>query len=512
MPVSLTRPNNNSTALSSFEPVSEGDILKILKLSTTKSCNLDPIPTALVKECADILVTPITNIINYSLREGSFPNCFKTACVTPLFKKPNLDRNLLKHYRPVSDLSFISKLIEKVVAKQLNNYIDSEGLSNVNQSAYRRLHSTESALLKIQNDIAASMDTGKAVVALTLLDLSAAFDTIDHDILFNSLRDRFGVDGTVLRWIKSYLSNRKQKVKLGTCNSFSDAFSLPYGVPQGSVLGPLLFTLYTTPLSNIISNFNVTHHLYADDTQIYVALDDRNFDSSFAELTECLTCVQNWMAGVKLKLNPKKTEFIIIGDRQARESFINKFPTQLLGNSISPTDTVKNLGVIFDSGNTFTSHITNMCRAYYYHLKDLRCIRKFPSVDTAALLANSMISSRLDYCNSLLYGISKYNVAKLQKIQNALCRIVFRLDRTSRVTPFLQKLHWLPITCHILFKYNLITFKAIKFSQTIYLSSLIKTSCLSRGNCLSLSSVSHKKAIGRRGFAIASPTKWNRLP
>ena len=139
-----------------------------------------------------------------------------------------------------------------------------------------RLHSTESALLKIQNDIAASMDSGKAV-ALTLLDLSAVFDTIDHYILFNSLRDWFGVDGTVLNWIKSYLSNHKQKVKLG--NSFSDAFSLSYAVPQGS-------------------------------------------DSSFAELTECLTCVQNWMAGVKLKLNPEKTEFIIIGDRQARESLI----------------------------------------------------------------------------------------------------------------------------------------------------------------------------------------------
>ena len=149
-----------------------------------------------------------------------------------------------------------------------------------------------------------------------------------------------------------------------------------------------------------------------------------------------------------------------------------------------------------------------MCRACY-HLKDLRRICKFLSVETAALLANSMISSRLDYCNSLLYGVSKCNVAKLQKIQNALCRIVFRLDRTSHVTPCLQILHWLPITYHILFKYNLITFKAIKFSQPIYLSSLIKTSCLTRG--LSLSSVSHKKAIGRRGFAMASPTEWNRL-
>ena len=141
---------------------------------------------------------------------------------------------------------------------------------------------------------------------------------------------------------------------------------------------------------------------------------------------------------MKHKLNPEKNEFIIIGYRQARESLINKFPTKLLGNSISPTDTVKNLGVTFVSGNTFTSHITSMCCVCYYHLKDLRCICKFLNVETSALLANSMICSRFNYCNSLLYGVSKYKFAKHQKIQNALCRIVFRLDRTSHVTPFFK--------------------------------------------------------------------------
>ena len=180
------------------------------------------------------------------------------AYVTTLQKKPSLDRNILKNYRPMSNLSFISKLIEKVVAKQLNEFILHEGL------------------LKIQNDIALSVDSGKAV-ALTLLDLSAAFDTIDHSLLYDCLHDWFGLDGTVLSWIKSYLSNRKQKIKIG--DSLFEAVILPFGVPQGSVLGPLLFTLYTSPLSQVISKFNVTHHLYADDTQIYLAVDSRNFDS-----------------------------------------------------------------------------------------------------------------------------------------------------------------------------------------------------------------------------------------
>ena len=161
--------------------MSEEDLLKILKSSASKYSDLDPIPTSLVKECADILITPITKIINYSIKEGSFPKCFKIAYVTPLQKNPSLDRNIPQNYRPVSNLSFISKLIEKVVAKQLNEFISREGLLNVNQSAYKSSHSTETALLKIQNDIALSVDSGKAV-ALTLLDLSAAFDTIDHSL------------------------------------------------------------------------------------------------------------------------------------------------------------------------------------------------------------------------------------------------------------------------------------------------------------------------------------------
>ena len=181
-----------------------------------------------------------------------------------------------------------------------------------------------------------------------------------------------------------------------------------------------------------------TSKYYADDTQIYLALDHRNFDSSFAELTGCLPCVQNWMAGVKLKLNPKKTEFIIIGDRQARESLIKKFPTQLLGNSISPTDTVKNLGVTFDSGNTFTSHITNICRTCYYHLKNLRRISKFLSVETAALLANSMINRRLDYCNFQFYGVSKYTVGKLQKFKMPFVELFLDLIELAISLPFFK--------------------------------------------------------------------------
>ena len=178
----------------------------------------------------------------------------------------------------------------------------------------------------------------------------------------------------------------------------------------------------------------------------------------------------------------------------------------------SPSSEAKNLGVIFDSEHSFDKHIASVCRACYYHLRDLRRIRKYLSTDTAIMVANAMVSSRLDYCNSLLYGVSKFNIAKLQRVQNALCRVVFRLDRMSHVTPFLEKLHWLPIQYRILFKYNLLVFKAINFSKSPYLSDLIKSSSLTRGNRLSVSSIRPRKHIGRRAFAVAAPFEWNRLP
>ena len=229
----------------------------------------------------------------------------------------------------------ILKLIEKAVANQLNSYINKEGLSNLNQSAYKRLHSTETALLKIQNNIAASMDSGKAV-ALTLLDLSAAFDTIDHTILFNCLRDWFGVDGTVLMWIKSYLTNRRQKVKLG--NSFSDAFSLPYGVPQGSVLGPLLFTLYTTPLSHIISSFNVTHHLYADDTQIYFSwhlIPGTLIPVLLSSLSVLRVFKNGWMVSDGNLIQRRQNLSSLATDRPGSQSCKN-FPSSFLENQSPP--------------------------------------------------------------------------------------------------------------------------------------------------------------------------------
>ena len=196
-----------------FERASEDEIKKLILSSSSKSCDLVPIPTSVLKNCLDLLITPITDIINISMETSTFPQNFKEAHVGPLLKKISLPKNELKNYKPVSNLSFIYKILEKIVANRPQAHIKNNHLSNPLQSAYRKHHSTESALLKVQSDIIISMDKGE-VTALTLLDLSDAFDTIDHATLTDRLSDWYGISVQAQIWFSSYLQNRHQSVKI----------------------------------------------------------------------------------------------------------------------------------------------------------------------------------------------------------------------------------------------------------------------------------------------------------
>ena len=250
----------------------------------------------------DLLLSTITRIVNLSLETSIFPSQFKSAVVKPLLKKATLDSENLKNYRPVSNLPFVSKIIEKIVASRLNEYMDKHNLSVKYQSAYKKFHGTETALLKVQNDILRTLDNKNAVF-LVLLDLSAAFDTIDHNILLSRLESN-GVKGPALQWISSYLSCSNQAVCIGS--TMSSPVDLPFGVPQGSVLGPLFFTIYASPVVNIACNHDINVHTYADDTQLYLSFDvnEQNEEElARRRIQHCISNIKSWMSINKLKLN-----------------------------------------------------------------------------------------------------------------------------------------------------------------------------------------------------------------
>ena len=408
------------------------------------------------------------------------------------------------------------------MAAQIRSHMDSHDLCNTFQSAYKVGHSTKTALLCIKNEIHLALSKGMPT-ALVLLDLSAAFDTIDHDTLLSCLSARFGFAGSALKWFRSYLQDRFQSVKIGS--SLLNLFKLKFGVPQGYVLGPLLFSLYTTPLGQVIRKYTgVKYHFYADDTQLFIHLSPDDSLKSFDRLKSCLNDIQVWMSENKLKLNPDKTEFIVFGAKDRYKWLSDSFPVNILGNCLSPTDVVRNLGVLFDAKFCFTNHVNSVIKSCFISLRDLHRIRRFLSVDTSVVIANALVSSRLDYCNSLFRSLSSRNATRLQYVQNALARFVTGASKYTHITSTLRTLHWLPIRQRIIFKTLVLVYKYLTTGQPKYFApylSLYKSAMNTRrSNPKNLflqvphycASIHKSKVHFNNSFSYDAPKLWNDLP
>ena len=444
------------------------------------------------------------------------PKSLKTALIRPLLKKTGLDSDILKKYRPVSNLTFISKVIEKVISGRLNEHLINNSLFDPLQSAYRDKHSTETALIKVQNDILSALDAGSSAILL-MLDLSAAFDTIDHDILLSRLCNVYGITGNALDWFKSYLTGRIQRVVIE--DSVSVDQELDFGVPRGSVLGPRIYCMYTKPVSDIIQRHGLSHHSYADDTQLYMTMDHSNNDwrDGLARIELCVSEIREWMNQNMLKLNDDKTELIVFASKYKQDLY-NDLSITIGDTVVDCSSQVRDLGVIFDRVLSLRQHVSYTSRACRFHLRNISRIRKYIPQDISIVLIKSLVMSRLDYSNGLLYGLPKYTVSGLQAVQNSAARIVTqeRLRDHDSMSRALMELHWLPVDKRIEHKLLLYTYKALHGLAPGYLCKLVvpyeprRVLRSAESNLLTVPPGKSGK-YGSRSFVRASANLWNSL-
>ena len=508
-------PPRVDTALRAFKLLSSEDIAGAIRTLPDVSSAADPMPTFVLKQVADLLLPFIEELFNRSLTVGHFPVNFRDAFITPIVKKPGMDASDVRSYRPISNLSVLSKLLERLVARQLTCYLNAANLLPQLQSGFRSAHSTETAIFRVLSDLLQAVDRGDVAV-LVLLDLSAAFDTVDHEILLQRLDTTFGLRGSVLDWFRSYLSDRSQYVRCGPCRSATSR--LTCGVPQGSVLGPILFIMYTADLIALVEKHDLSAHLYADDTQLYGWCHPGAVDGLSTSVSTCLADVSGWMRANRLCLNPDKTEVLWCTTNRRQ----HQLPTSALlvdGASVTPVKTVRDLGVFVDSDLGMRSQVQRTVSSCFAALRQLRQLRRSVPPTTLRTLVAALVTNRLDYANSVLVGLPAYLARRLQSVLNSAARLILHLRSSDHITNALISLHWLRVMERITFKTAVLMFKVLHGSAPQYLGPFARVADhpgrqgLRSATSQKLLVPVHKLAtVGSRAFPVAGAKVWNKLP
>ena len=499
--------DTNVTPLLEFEPTCISELEDIIKESGINCSPNDVLPQDLVKDNITSLLHVWVDLVNQSLSSGSMDGV-KLADVIPLVKDESQDPNLLKNYRPVSNLTFLGKLIERVVLRRLNEHLSRNNLHCQEQFAYKKHHSTETLLIKIVNDVLIAADEKTATVVM-LLDLSAAFDTVDHNLLLRILRQEIGIRGTALSWFTSFLKGRCQRIRLG--KSVSETITIRFGVPQGSVLGPVLFNIYIRSLYRCVKESGFSIIGYADDHQIMKSFKPSDQVKILSnQLRNCFLRIKNWMSQYYLQLNDSKTQLIVFGPKKV----LNEI--ELHGVEIAPNTlvmfvpTVKNLGLVMDNRLVFDKQIVNLKKKCFHTLRNIRKIRFLLSPNQIKIIVNSLVVSCLDYCNGLYFGIGEKLLHQLQLLQNAAAKAVTGKYKHDHLDDDLIKLHWLDVKKRIVFKILLLSHKSLLGLAPTYLQDMFKYA--HHGHSLKLIVPSCNSKFGDRSFSVVAPKIYNRLP
>jgi len=407
-----------------LNPTDTVEIMSIIDSLGSESSGPYSIPTEILKLLKPNLCHPLAAIINMSFVTGVYPDQLKTAKVIPVFKKG--DKLLVSNYRPISLLSNLNKIYEKIVYKRLYSFLNIHNCIYELQFGFRAGHSTNHALISLTEKVRVALDTGHFACGI-FVDFQKAFDTVDHEILLKKL-EHYGVRHTANKWFRSYLTNRTQYTSI---NGFdSSKKPMKYGVPQGSVLGPLLFLIYINDLNKAVKN-SITHH-FADDTSLlYVGKSIKNIQK---RVNLDLKFLCQWLNASKISLNASKTELLIFRDPRKKINFDVKIKVE--GKKIIPSKFVKYLGIYIDNHLSWHQQENNM-RTRLARAAGMLCkIRHYVSFETLRMVYFGIFSSILTY-GAQIWGQHNRIVKSLQKLQNRAIRFMnFQPFRASAIPLF----------------------------------------------------------------------------
>lgn len=491
-----------------FQAVSTRDVQRVvMSFPSDKAPGYDKIPMSVIKDALPCILPILTLIVNRSLLSSVFPIAWKTSEVVPLPKDG--DHEMANNNRPVSLLPAASKICERIALNQLTSYMNKNNRLTEHQSGNKAMHSCETLNVFMTDKVLEAMDS-KQLMLMVLLDLSKAFDSLEHDTLLAKLHS-LGLSHSALEWFRSYLSERSQYVRIGS--EVSGLESITFGVPQGSILGPALFNIYLNDLPTI-PHFGSLES-YVDDSKLYLSFPVKDVNTIVQQINEDLSLIASWCCHNHLLINPDKTKLLIMGTRQMLQKLPNCHIT-ILGKEIAPSTSARDLGVQVDATLSYDEHITNITSTCMASLCQINRIKHLLDSRTLENVITSLVFSKLYFCSTVWANTSKTNVQKLQKIQNFAARIVTGTRKYDHITPVLNDLRWLSVSAMLAFYDAILTFKCLKGIAPKYLSSRFKTRAHVHGkntrNKKKLDIPAFSTAAGQRSFIYRAVKCWNTLP
>lgn len=503
--------SSNSSESFNFKLVESSDISEAIDKIKTNAVGLDGLNLEMIKMCLPVIRDHILNIINSCLLENCFPTSWKIAQVTPIAKSQTV--NDYCDLRPISILPTLSKILEHIMNNQIRAYLDVNSLFPSFQYGFRKGYGCVTALLNVTDDIIRATDDDLLTV-LVLLDYSKAFDCINH-VLLNSICHYFGFSNGACSLIESYLTGRGQAVRVGNALSRS-VLNLTRGVPQGSILGPLLFCLYTAMFDKYVQSSKLI--AYADDTQLSLSFGIGKMNESIERMNRDLQSVFEISKCYDLALNPTKTKVLLFGPKRLRENCLDSIELKINGVPLEVVQETRNLGLVMDGALRFKSHVSKIIGGAVGGLKIMYQHRSYLSKSMKSELCKSVVLSHLNYCLPV-FGpcLDALDLYRLQKVQNSCIRFVFGIRKFDRVSTRLHELGWLNVKNNLILRLASIIHRVLVESRPPCLRNRIlltsqrhNINVRSRSYCIT--APRHRTALYERSFTYNSYRIYSRIP